>query len=141
MRVEIYTDGGARGNPGPGAGGIRLVFNDQDLRFGVYFGHVTNNQAEYLAVIAAFRFLAAEIELTTVESCTVMMDSELVVKQAKGEYAVKDANLKVLLRDLRKVTVDLPMIEWKYIPRAENEIADRLVNVVLDINHGTTPTT
>jgi ribonuclease HI len=129
-RLVVNVDGGARGNPGPAA--VAAVVQDAEGRVleerGERIGSATNNVAEYRAVLLGIERAAAldagELELVS--------DSELIVRQVRGEYKVKDATL----RDLRtQVTAALkPFESWsiRHVRREENTNADRLVNEVLD---------
>lgn len=136
----INTDGGARGNPGPAAVGYTIVAttrtSDRDeiekIEHGRYIGETTNNVAEYTALIDALETVknepGSEIEVTL--AC--QLDSELVVKQLNGLYKVKDKNLRVLWAKIKNLEKNFKSISYKYIPRAQNKIADKLVNQVLD---------
>lgn len=132
----VYTDGGARGNPGPAAVGVVLYHGDELIHeFGKVISNTTNNVAEYTALIQAFRCIEKRgLEPATVE---FRLDSELVVKQMLGLYRVKDENLKslkVLVDDLMMALLrkGCQQITFKHVPRSENKKADRLVNQALD---------
>ncbi|MFC1721646.1 ribonuclease HI family protein [Patescibacteria group bacterium] len=130
---KLFTDGGSRGNPGPaGIGGI-LEFTDGNSVstprvFKEYIGEATNNQAEYHAVLAGLR-LAAEAKLDEID---VYLDSELIVKQLRGEYKVRNEELKPLFAEVLKWTNKFRRIDWHHVPREKNKIADQLVNEALD---------
>lgn len=128
-RFTIFTDGGARGNPGPAA--CAAVVNDQD--FSEYIGETTNNVAEYrgllLGLKSALKLAGKKSEEVDVE---IKMDSELVVKQLKGEYKIKDQNLKLLSAEARPLISKFKSVSFKHVRREENSHADRLVNEVLD---------
>jgi ribonuclease HI len=128
-KLIIYTDGGARGNPGPAA--CAAVVNDQE--FSEYIGETTNNVAEYrgllLGLKCALKLAGKKSEEAEVE---IKMDSELVIKQLKGEYKVKDQNLKLLFADTQPLINKFKSVSFKHIPREENLRADKLVNEVLD---------
>ena len=125
----IYTDGGARGNPGPAA--IGAVVNGK--RFGEYIGETTNNVAEYSAVIFALKkaseLLGKEAKQTEVE---VRSDSELLVKQMNHIYRVKEDTLKVLYVDVLNAVLDFKRVTFVHIPRTQNKEADAMVNEALD---------
>lgn len=130
MEVIIFTDGGARGNPGPAASGyvIKNELGDNLAGIGLYLGHTTNNQAEYQALLNAL--IHAQKLGATVVNC--FLDSELIVKQVKGEYKVKNKDLaphflKIwnLLHGFKKYTIT-------YVPRERNCEADTLVNRAID---------
>ncbi|MDP2944701.1 MAG: ribonuclease HI family protein [bacterium] len=129
-KVIIYTDGGARGNPGP-AGIGAVIYNERKkiiAEISEYIGGATNNQAEYKALIAAFR---KAVDLGAKE-LDCYLDSELIVKQLKGEYRVKDKDLALLFLDIHNLSLSFKKISYTHIPREKNEAADRLVNEALD---------
>lgn len=128
----LYSDGGARGNPGPAATAFLAVTQTgqiikADSRF---IGTATNNQAEYNALIAALEF-AKSIKAQEV---TCHLDSELVAKQLRGEYAVKNAELQKLWRKARELCGSFKKISFVNVPRSNPQIskADKLVNEALD---------
>jgi len=131
-RLVVHVDGGARGNPGPGA--IAAVLADPDGTVlderSEKIGRATNNVAEYRALLlgieAAGALGATELELVG--------DSELIVKQVRGEYRVKDAGLRELHARVRAALAEFDRWSIRNVPRAENEHADRLVNEALDAN-------
>jgi len=126
----LRCDGGSRGNPGPGA--CAYVLTDpagaEAEALGVYLGNVTNNVAEYRALIDG---LEAAVRLG-VTRLTVRMDSELVVRQMTGVYRVKHAGLKPLHEQARRAMARIPHLTWQAVPRDDNTRADRLVNDTLD---------
>lgn len=128
-KLIIYTDGGARNNPGPA--GIGVVFYDENKKvietFKEYIGEATNNQAEYRALILALQ----NVEKHSPKSIDCYLDSELVVKQINKEYKVKDPGLK----DLYGQVLDLAIfrnITFSHVRRDQNKLADKLVNEALD---------
>ncbi|MEM2963758.1 MAG: ribonuclease HI family protein [Candidatus Anstonellales archaeon] len=129
--ISVYTDAGARGNPGPAAIAV-LVFEGGKLikEHGEYIGKATNNQAEYQAVIKGLE-MAKDMGASDVRLFT---DSELVCRQLKGEYKAKDRKLKPLYEKVREMEKGFERIEWKSVPRENPFIrrADRIVNRVLD---------
>lgn len=130
MNLIIYTDGGARGNPGPA--GIGVAIYDSGMRpiaeVSKFLGVATNNQAEYQAVIAAFR-KAAELGASELD---FYLDSELVVKQLKREYKVKNKDLAPLFLTIHNLSLDFKRISYTHIPRERNQEADRLANEAMD---------
>ena len=130
MRARLFTDGGARGNPGPAAYGF--VLEDEDgtvlASEGEPIGIATNNVAEYSALIAGLR-KAVELQLPAVE---VVSDSELMVKQMRGEYRVKNEALRELSAEAGRLARELGKVEYRHVKRAHNELADKLVNDALD---------
>jgi ribonuclease HI len=130
VRLTVHVDGGARGNPGPAA--IAAVVSDADGEV-VHeahetIGRATNNVAEYRALIFGIE-KAAELGATELE---LVGDSELVVKQVRGEYRVKDAGLKPLHSAAQ--TALGAFSEWtiRHVKREQNSAADALVNQALD---------
>lgn len=126
----IYADGGSRGNPGPGAAAV--VFADEKGRVlkekSHYLGEVTNNQAEYEAVLLAFR----EAKILKALNIEIRLDSELIGRQLKGEYKIKDENLQPLFLKAWNAGLDFDKVEFRIVPRAQNKRADKLVNQELD---------
>jgi ribonuclease HI len=130
VKVRLFTDGGARGNPGPAAYGYVLEAEDGTVlaAHGEAIGTATNNVAEYRALIAGLE-KAIELALDRVE---VVSDSELMVRQMRGEYKVKNkALLDLSLRAARLASV-VGDVRYTAVRRDENELADRLVNEALD---------
>jgi ribonuclease HI len=126
----LFTDGGARGNPGPAAYGYVLEAEDGTVLAaeGQAIGSATNNVAEYSGLIAGLR-KAAELHVPDVE---VVSDSELMVKQMRGEYRVKNAALRALSVEAASLAREFANVEYRHVKRAHNELADRLVNEALD---------
>lgn len=131
MKLTIFTDGGARGNPGPAGIGIVIKSNGKTVKeYGSYIGVATNNQAEYKALISALE-TTKNLGATEVE---VFMDSELIVKQIKGEYKVKHPELAPLFLKLHNLRVGFKKFSITHIPREKNKEADLQVNKAID-NH------
>jgi ribonuclease HI len=130
MKAKLYTDGGARGNPGPAAFAYVLEADDGTVlaAHGETFGIATNNGAEYRALVAG---LARAVELA-VPDVEVVSDSELLVKQMRGEYKVKNEALRELSLQAARLARQLDSVEYRHVRRAHNELADRLVNEALD---------
>jgi ribonuclease HI len=127
---QIYTDGGARGNPGPAAIGVVLldVNGKKIAEISKYIGNATNNVAEYLAVIYGL----TEALIENVKHVSLNVDSQLVAKQLKGEYKVKDQNIRKFFDIALNLLRGFDKVEVREIPRAENKEADKLVNKALD---------
>lgn len=128
----VNTDGGARGNPGPAAIGVVVSTGDEVvLERKRAIGHATNNQAEYRALLWAATLVGA---LATLGDTVVFrLDSELVVKQMKGEYKIKDADLKIYKEQIEEALHQADFtFSFMHVPRAENKAADKLVNAALD---------
>jgi ribonuclease HI len=130
VKARLFTDGGARGNPGPAAYGFVLEDEDGDVlaAHGEAIGVATNNVAEYSALLAG---LARAAELG-VDELEVVSDSELMVKQLNGEYRVKNAALQDLFLEASRLARKLPRVTYRHVRREHNELADRLVNEALD---------
>jgi probable phosphoglycerate mutase len=130
LKARLFTDGGARGNPGPAAYGYVLEAEDGTVLAaeGQAIGSATNNVAEYSGLIAGLR-RAAELQVPDVE---VVSDSELMVKQMRGEYRVKNAALRALSVEAASLARQFATVEYRHVKRAQNELADQLVNEALD---------
>ncbi len=128
-QFTIFTDGASRGNPGPAA--IAYVIQRKghpDIHFSEPIGIATNNFAEYSAMIKA---LAAARDLGA-ESIKLHSDSELMVKQLRGEYRVRHPDILPLYEEAREIIEDIPHVEFVHVPREMNSVADRLGNEALD---------
>ncbi|HZB35720.1 MAG TPA: reverse transcriptase-like protein [Gaiellaceae bacterium] len=130
MRAKLSTDGGARGNPGPAAYGYVLEAENGTVlaAHGETIGTATNNVAEYRALIAGLE-KALEVGVDEVE---VVSDSELLVKQMRGEYKVKNEALRDLSLQAAGLARQLKSVSYTAVRREHNELADRLVNEALD---------
>lgn len=132
MKLIIYTDGGARNNPGPAGCGV--VFFTPDNRkikeFSRFLGEATNNQAEYQGIILGLEkakaFKATEIDF--------YLDSKLIVEQLNRNFKIKDKNLGYLFIKVWNLSQSFKKVRYFYIPREKNKIADRLVNEVINKN-------
>ena len=130
MKARLFTDGGARGNPGPAAAAYVLEADDGHVlaAHGEAIGVATNNVAEYRALVAG---LAKAVEVG-VDELEVISDSELLVKQMNGEYRVKSPALVELSLEAAQLARQLGRVRYRAVRRIENELADRLVNEALD---------
>lgn len=136
MNLLIHTDGGARGNPGPAAVGVVIEAIDSKGKstplaaFGEKIGKATNNVAEYTAVVAALAHLTATPGIKTIQ---VVLDSRLVANQLAGTFKVKDATLRMLLFDIRRLEAEIgAAVSYRAVPREQNMRADALVNQAFD---------
>ncbi|OGD25357.1 hypothetical protein A2819_01425 [Candidatus Azambacteria bacterium RIFCSPHIGHO2_01_FULL_40_24] len=129
-KAIIYTDGGSRGNPGPGALGVVVIDELGKVlkEYSHYLGEVTNNQAEYEAVIFALQ-KAKQLRIKEVE---LRVDSELIGYQLLGKYKIKDPDLQPLFIKAWNLRLDYEKVDIKIIPREQNKKADKLVNRELD---------
>jgi ribonuclease HI len=130
VKAKLSTDGGARGNPGPAAFGYVLETDDGHVlaAHGEAIGTATNNVAEYRALVAGLE-KAVELGIDEVE---VVADSELLVKQMRGEYRVKNEALRELSLEASRLARQLRNVSYTAVRREHNELADRLVNEALD---------
>ena len=133
----MYADGGARGNPGPAAGGAVIFKLDEQgnqterlADVGHYFPHATNNVAEYTGIIIGLK-KAHELGLATLDVC---LDSELCVKQINGQYKVKNPVLGKLFLEVYNLKQHFRQIAFRHVRRAFNTEADAVVNRTIDAN-------
>ncbi|MGI5828507.1 MAG: ribonuclease HI family protein [Patescibacteria group bacterium] len=135
-KIVIYSDGGARGNPGPSAIGFIIKDSKKTIaECGSFIGVTTNNVAEYEAVKSALQNLIERNLIPVVVTC--FLDSELVVKQLNGIYKVKQEHLKIYYNFVSDIVNKLKErgcreVCFKYVPREKNQEADQLVNEALD---------
>jgi ribonuclease HI len=130
VKAKLFTDGGARGNPGPAAYGYVIEAEDGTVlaSHGERIGVATNNVAEYRALIAGLEKAVA----LGVPEIEVVSDSELLVKQMTGEYRVKNEALKGLSLQAARLAREIGKVSYTAVRREHNELADRLVNEALD---------
>jgi ribonuclease HI len=130
VEATLFADGGSRGNPGPAASAAVLFDADGNLveEIGAYLGVATNNVAEWTALLLGLEAAAKR----GIRRLGVRLDSELVVKQLRGEYRVKHAGLQPLHRRAQQLLRGFAEVEIRHVPRKENALADRLVNRLLD---------
>lgn len=133
-KLYIYTDGGSRGNPGPGAIGILICDSKKRYLYkgGDYIGETTNNRAEYTALIEALK-KAKKYSKGKVECFS---DSELMVKQLQGKYKVKNYFLKELYQKIKDLEKNFKKVNYHHVRREDKgiQIVDKLLNKVLDDN-------
>jgi len=128
MKAIIHSDGGSRGNPGEAAIGVVVELSDKKFEIGERIGITTNNVAEYRAIIKGL-----EVALKKgAKSADCFLDSELVVKQLKGEYRIKDEKMKELAGQVFVIREQFDNVSFFNIPREKNKAADALVNKALD---------
>jgi len=145
-KIIVYTDGASRGNPGPSAIGVAICLppaasakagdaNGRVLKeYSKAIGKATNNEAEYQAVIFALKKIKALFGKKKVKDyeIEVKSDSQLLVSQLKGEYKLKEPHIQKLFIQVWNLMTDLGKVDFKYIPREENKLADKLANEALD---------
>ncbi len=129
--VIAYTDGGSRGNPGPAGYGVQIVDDATgtvvaELREAL--GLATNNVAEYRGLLAALRWAMSN----GVDQLLIRADSELLVKQMKGEYRVKNEGLQPLYREAQELSRRIGAVTFEHVRREANKPADRLANLAMD---------
>lgn len=132
MKLIIYSDGGARGNPGPAATGV-VIKNEKGETidaFGEYLGEQTNNYAEYMALISGLN-KAVELKADEVEC---LVDSKLVCEQLKGNWKVKEPTLQKLFVQAYNLAAGFKKVTYKHVLRHKNKEADAEVNKILDKN-------
>jgi len=132
----VYTDGGARGNPGPSA--IGVVIKDAKGKtlkeYGEYLGETTNNEAEYKAAAFALKKIKSlwGKEKARKTEVQIFADSELLVRQLNGQYKIENPNIQKFFLELWNLKIDFKKVSFVAVPREKNKEADRLVNEALD---------
>ena len=128
--IVAYIDGGARGNPGPAGYGVRVEDDAGALivEFNGFLGTTTNNVAEYNGLLAALKYAQQHGHRIV----RIKSDSELLVKQMRGEYRVKNAGLLPLYQQARSIADSLDRIVFEHVRREQNQDADRLANLAMD---------
>jgi ribonuclease HI len=130
LTYKLYTDGASRGNPGLAGAGAVLLDDQEEMvdHHYQYLGEMTNNMAEYQALIQGLEMVLGH----PVKVLEIFLDSELIVKQIKGEYRVKDATLKGYFQEVQSLLQKLEGYTISHIPRGLNKEADRLANLAID---------
>ena len=129
--MELFCDGGSRGNPGPGAGAFVLLDAGKVFKEGgKFFQHCTNNQAEYWGLKLGLEAALAN----KISRLRIYLDSQLIVRQVKGEYRVKNRHLRALYQDVEESLSRLQQYKISHVPRQHNHLADGLVNRIVDEN-------
>jgi ribonuclease HI len=136
-KIFMYTDGGSRGNPGPAGAGVYICNEKKDAvrTAKLFLGKVTNNEAEYQAVILGLETLKKVFGKDKIKDLPVeiRMDSELICRQLKGEYQVKDEKLVPFFMKIWNARVaDFHNLSFVHIPREQNAEADKLANEAMD---------
>ena len=128
--IVAYIDGGARGNPGPAGYGVRVEAADGALLAELHggLGIATNNVAEYNGLLAALKWAVDHEE----RDVRIRADSELLVKQMRGEYRVKNPGLQPLVVRARLLVMELERVAFEHVRRESNKEADRLSNLGMD---------
>jgi ribonuclease HI len=128
--ITAYIDGGSRGNPGPAGYGVQIVDGDGVVVAELHgsLAHSTNNVAEYNGLLAALAW-AVDRGLASLH---VRSDSELLVKQLRGQYRVKNPGLQPLFQDARALAARIGRVTFEHVRRELNKEADRLANLAMD---------
>lgn len=134
--INVYTDGGARGNPGPSALGVFIEDQTEIVlaAIGKVIGNGTNNVAEYSAIITGLSWVIEnKSKMPRLSKINFFMDSQLAVKQLNGIYKVKNSKIRELIFIIKQKEAEISLpIYYSHVPREENKKADRLVNLALD---------
>lgn len=130
MELFINVDGGSRGNPGPGASG--WIIKDKNgkilVKEGLFFKECTNNQAEFTALKMALKAASDYGKC----SLNIKADSQLLVRQYLGQYKIKNAELQVLMGEIKQLAANFKQITITHIPREQNKEADAICNLIMD---------
>jgi ribonuclease HI len=137
QRLILRTDGGSRGNPGPAGAGVVIENTAGKLlaQGRKFLGKMTNNQAEYQAVILGLQ----AVKRYQPVAVQVFLDSELVVHQLNGRYRVKDVGLLPLYQEAKHLAATLPAVSFAHVPRGQNHRADALANEAMDAGNQPRP--
>ncbi|MBU1683211.1 ribonuclease HI family protein [Patescibacteria group bacterium] len=128
--IEVFVDGGSRGNPGPAGGGFGIYRGGKLVKKGSeYFGEKTNNQAEYLALRLALRETYDKFKDLKIHC---YMDSQLVVEQMNGNFKVKSADLRPIFEETRRIADQFKHFQIEHIRREQNQLADQMANDAMD---------
>ncbi len=128
----MYSDGGSRGNPGPAALGVYI--ETLDKRFGEFLGTKTNNEAEYMAIVAGLKKIKALVGKATAKKTAVecRMDSELACKQLNHEYKIENEKLQPLFFQVWNLMLDFKTVHFVHVYREKNTVADAEANKAMD---------
>lgn len=133
-KIVVYTDGGARGNPGPSGIGVSITSDTGEFISEVseYIGEATNNVAEYTAVKRACLELERILKNPKESEVSFFLDSQLVERQLNGVYKIKEPTLQVLAGEVQQLRTLFYKTTFTYIPREQNKRADELANEAMD---------
>jgi ribonuclease HI len=131
-KIIMYSDGGSRGNPGPAALGVYI--ETLEKRFGEFLGTKTNNEAEYMAIIAGLKKIKALIGKEKAKKVAVecRMDSELACKQLNHEYKIENEKLQPLFFQVWNLMLDFKEVRFVHVYREKNTVADAEANKAMD---------
>ncbi|MCX6766214.1 MAG: ribonuclease HI family protein [Candidatus Moranbacteria bacterium] len=133
-KIKIFTDGGARGNPGPSGIGVVIESTGTKKTYREFIGYATNNEAEYKALLFALQKVKLLYGKTKTKSLSLecFLDSELVVKQMNHKYKLNDENIQKFFLQIWNLSIDFGEVKYTHILREKNSEADRLANLALD---------
>lgn len=135
MIISVYTDGGSRGNPGVSGYGLVIYDENKNIIFqqSKFLGVKTNNEAEYLALIAALSWINENLSHLQISQVNLFSDSQLIVRQVLGQYKIKAVHLKSLHATVLQLLsqINLPY-HYTDVPRETNQLADKLANQAMD---------
>lgn len=133
-KITIFTDGGARGNPGPAGIGVVITGGGIDKRYGKCIGVATNNEAEYRALISALKKAKSLLGKQRAKNSEIdcFLDSELIVKQLKHIYKIENENMQKFFIAVWNLMLDFKSVSFTHIRREKNKEADGLLNEALD---------
>jgi ribonuclease HI len=136
LKLKIFSDGGARGNPGPAASAFVVFDNGEKIyEESKYLGVATNNIAEYKALLMALRWFEKNKTRYKKHALHFYLDSQLVVRQLNGRYKIKSPNIKPLVIEIKNIEREIGnLINYTSVPREKNKISDALVNMAIDEN-------
>lgn len=131
-KIVVYTDGGSRGNPGPAAIGVWI--ETLEKKYSATIGEATNNDAEYQALIFALKKCKALLGKQKAKKMSIEcnLDSELIVKQLNHQYKITKDNTQKYFLEVWNLMLDFGHVSFRHVPRAQNKVADGLVNEALD---------
>lgn len=134
-KLKIFTDGGARGNPGPAGIGV-VVFDeaqDEVFQHSEFLGQATNNEAEYKALLASLEWLRDYANEQSIDEVEWFLDSKLVVEQISRRWKIKEARLQTLAQQAWEILGSFKFnYSFHHVPREKNAIADGLANQAMD---------
>lgn len=135
-KIIINTDGGAIGNPGPAGIGVIIKGEGKEKKYSESIGNGTNNEAEYKALIFALKKIKLLFGKKNAKNNDVecYLDSELLVKQLKGEYKIKERNLQPLFLEVWNLKINFKNVKFIHVPREQNKEADELVKKAIDVD-------
>ncbi len=136
IKVTVFTDGGARGNPGPAGVGVQILDEKNEVlsELSEYIGEATNNVAEYTAVKRALEHMQELLEDSKAVQVAINLDSQLVERQLNDAYKVKDETLKVYFDAIKGMLDEFASVTFTHVMREDNKEADRLANEAIDEN-------